>query len=1571
MSEPLVAHDSTIAIGAGGIVPLGAKLPEDQRTSPVTARTYSHPALDGKVVVRLEPDAVAAGTDAEMAAFGFVEPAVTRSLGLVRYRTLGFPAWALIHEPKKAKAALDVTDDFRKAKRLVSAKPGHAKEAFEKIAKQLQRTAPQFLPSFWEEAGRVVADQASSSMAAQCFERARQAERAYKLKTNAEDSDAVFVEFALLGALSAKTLSAYAKELSKSAGGKEAYRRYRAIIVKRALGGMPPYSGMGKDLRALAQAAGANVDAEDDALVAELIEAPGVAKAPSEFWTTYRDVLVRLGKARPEVRARLRAIWPTPRGGTDDSRKAFKSAWIDLLTAVGAFDDLPDEGLGAWMSRLVKFAGAEPRVAEMLSAIAPRLVQLGQPVSVLVSNEWSEDLHLDLAELALTAGITLADPREQDDFSIEWISGDPVRVAAEPRYSKKLVALMARYMGDKEHEHKMAGKQGFVAARRQWIEGRIAELENNPLLACAEALDELEQKTTAETFLPFGDLHARLGGADLALALATQLRGGVIDELGWPEYEAALAQLGGEIRVGGAFPIVTAWNQSKAIALGKDGVIAEHDLVYKPSEHEVTSVQYLDGQFLVVLEPKKGWGDVAYWSAAPKKRFELENRVTGWGGDTANAWTTPSGAVSLGGKAFRAGDSPSGMSPYVASRDAMWQPDGKIFREYDPETGKRGGPGTPPFIGDWAPRAGWSLEAHQCVLVPAPEGVTSSPLGVRDGLMGIRVRSRDQAEDDWSNQAHEVERIDGVKWEGAQVPFALLVLPGDDAPRALTTHGADNKRFPGGSGPATQLWFHGKSLGSANDEVWTARGWGAVHVPPGAFWDYLSVRDVHGSNALRAITIDAARTILEAARVEVAAGGESSSSGNQNSPTERALPLTEAAVRAIRPAFSDEKLIRGIAGVAAYAAELANRLASIVAERSKENADPSGQSLAGDAAQLRKLAAALAAGRATKIPDFDAEVGKWLQHGRALAALSLSPLATEEDRRTARGMVRGLAGTILADDLSKVRVLQIEAPDDYDDPEDWNTLVIRTQESSVFAIHASGDWALELSLDGTFRTPAPWIVKSEVRLAKGIGTLWADRFLDLPDEPVTWDPAIAQKLAERADLSIAEATLLYSGAPERDNYAKDFLGKKRREIVGLKVGDADAARTTFKEIEDDKLYGLIAAAVPEDPQLLAKPLAPGGFVERLADAWKAKFGKRAKVPQELIALAKKELDLDDELGMFLPAFAGDDDAKFLQADVRPYHELGGYGSDYGLTPQTARQVVTFIGWLFLQRPVGCAIRAGIPRVVEKLRAVLDDPRVIWRLDDLYIGDDTAKGKARRQQLVDLVGGSKSFDLKDDPDNPIKISRDDGTCIVVLYEHNATAAFRPSQLGGKHAKKIAQLAQLMQDDDQSWGDPPIADVHIAQLIQSDAFGALAERVAKTDVPEGQYEANPLVSAKKLVAKVAKAHGISEDAAALYLQTLALAEPTQAKITLWNGWKAKQYQAAGAELVKKKLVTEGKRERAGRSIFLKGGYSKGDGKNLPMEEWKQPFYSIVSRHVVTEPAHALFARAYKRVEDGDKP
>ncbi|HEU0034407.1 MAG TPA: hypothetical protein VFQ53_27480 [Kofleriaceae bacterium] len=1554
-TQKLVAHDSIAVIAAGGITALGARTAEDQRTSPVTARAYTHPAMEpGKVVIRLEPEAVAAGVDAEMAAFGFSEPRVGRPIGQVRSRTLGFPGWALVHEPKKAKAALEVTEDMRKAKRLVASKPGHAKDAFEKIAKQLQRSAPQFLPSFWEEVGRVVADQASSSMAAQCFERARQAERAFKLKIDPDDSDAVMVEFALLGALSAKTLSQYAKDLTKSAGGAEAYRRFRAIVVKRALGGMPPYSGMGKDLRALAKAANLDTTTEDKKLLAELIEAPGVGKAPIEFWTTYRESLIELAKQDAVVKQRLRALWPEPRGGTDETREAFTTTWVELLDEIGALDDVPEEGLGAWISRMFKFAGKTERTEAVLRANAERLVQTNQKISVLTKTRWSHDLNLDLAELALELGIGLNDPDDYEDFFAEAMTVDPVRVAEHPIYSKKLVEAVSSMIGNAEHEHRMRGKAGFASARRRWLEEQLEGLQGKSFSSVRESLETLDSKTTAEFFLAFPELHERLAKTDLSATLAAHLRAGIADEFGWPAYEEAAAKLGTPMKLGGAFPVMTAWNTTKALALGPTGVIAEHDFVYKPKEHEVEHVWYLDGQFLVDLDVKGEYETVQYWSSKPKDKFPQKVSYHQWSG-LPNQWQHPDGGVTLGGKLFRAGDTElSEATDFLCDGRQMWVEHNDKYYAFDPVTGKRGEPSEPAFVSEFR-REGWNVSA---ILLPAPVGLAGSPLGMRDGLLGLRTRSTKDYDDDRPN---ELERIDGVPWKASRRVLGLVSFPGTDKPRPIDSDNVNNPRFLGGDGEGIEVLSDDNDIMfEVNQEDWAARGWGDLLVPPAAFWDYLTPRDPEGSAALRGISDDAAREILEAAKRDVASGGDKSG---------RPMPQAEAAIRRLL-AIGNDRIVRGVAGFAEHAAELARQVDELAASRSKENADPGGTGLLGEAAQLRKLATALAAGRPTKIKDFELDPRQWLRNARARAALSLSPIADADDRRKARDLVQALSGTIFADDMSRMRVFDIEEPDDYDDPNEWDTLVIERIENSVFAIHASSNWAIEVSSDGVWRTPAPWkIGDDEVKLGKGIGTAWADRFLELPDAPIAWDPEIAVKLAARAELSVQEATLLWINSAGMSTWNRDWLGKKNRELLGLKLGEADAAQTTFKELDGDKILELFENAMPDDPLLLATPLAPGGLVERLGDAWKAKFGKRAKIPQDLIAAAKKDLDLSDELGWLLPAFAGGlDDATWLRPDLRPLHQLGGWSKEKKLDNEVLIQAATMIAWLFVARPVGCPIRAGIPGVVEKLREALGHPDLVWPLEDMWVDDDDKKEVARQQGIVLAVGG-KPVEMPKDGDEECIAARDDGTCVVAAYKSQTYVGFRPAKLDAKSRKRVEQLAKLVFDEDI--GGDPLAKLKGLELVRSDAFGAFADRVRETPVMDGSYEANPLVSAPKLVAKVAKNHGLSDDAAALYLQTLALAEPTQARVQLWNGWKPKQYAVAAAELAKKKLVVEGKRERAGRSIFVKGGYSKGEGKNLPMEEWKQPFYDVLPRHLPAEPCHLLFARAYKRVEDGDKP
>ncbi len=125
--------------------------------------------------------------------------------------------------------------------------------------------------------------------------------------------------------------------------------------------------------------------------------------------------------------------------------------------------------------------------------------------------------------------------------------------------------------------------------------------------------------------------------------------------------------------------------------------------------------------------------------------------------------------------------------------------------------------------------------------------------------------------------------------------------------------------------------------------------------------------------------------------------------------------------------------------------------------------------------------------------------------------------------------------------------------------------------------------------------------------------------------------------------------------------------------------------------------------------------------------------------------------------------------------------------------------------------------------------------------------------------------------------------------------------------------------------------------------------------------------------ELVTEVAKAHELGEDAAVLYLQLLALPDPTDRNVARWTGWKPARLKKARAELLASGLVMEAKRARAGRTLFLPGGWQEAKAPGLPVETWKAAFYDLPTHHDVL-PRFAvpeLFARAWQRVTDGDAP
>lgn len=1543
MSE-ITPHDGRVTLRAGGIAPLGTKLPEDERASPVGAYAFTHPALAGRTVVRLSPEAVAAGTDAEMTALGFAKKSEGTDLGLVRYRTLGFPAWPLVHDPKKARFALEVTQDFRKAKKRAASKPGHAREAFEEIAKRLQRTVPHFLPSFWEEAGRVLADEGSASMGAQCFEKARDAERAHKLTIDADARDAVFLEFALLGALSAKTLSAYAKELERSKGAADAYRRFRSLAVKRALGGLPPWSGMGKDLRSLAKSAKLDADRQDDEVLRELLDTPAIARAPREFWMTFRAALVRVGKADGAARAQLSSLFPTPKNESADTRKKLVEDWMGLLDEIGALSDLPNEGLSEWLSKLIRWAGSAERVQSLLRELAPRITA---PVSIIVKQRWWPHLDLDLAELCLSLGIPLVDPGDED-FEHKSISDlcDPVHVAADPRFAKKLVDVVENMMGDADAERKMAGKAGFTAARRAWLVGQIEELEGRGLFRAKIALTQLENMTSASTFAAFPDLNERLGRVSLESALGRVLRAGIFDELGWPAFEeAADAFDAKKFEREGAFPWLVLRDDRRAVVLGPNGIVLKHDFVSNAKSEEIEGAIFVDQQLFVRVRDKKEYETTAYWSGAPKVRFEPKGVGYGsFGFETK----LPDGSVTLGHRSFRAGDTTlAWFGNYAFDGTTMfthsYQGSDGVWREYDPIKGKAGRASRPTFFEEFV-ADGKKVETHRLSLHSVP--MSTSPLGVKDGLTGLRIRHLEGPK-----RLVEAERIDGVKFAGDNVVVdGLLSVPSRAVPLLL-----EEENYGTFDHTASLRAPDGEVLADLSQDAWAARGYGRK-LPPLLFWHYLTPRDPKGSAALAALGDASVAKLLQAALADL-------SEVDEDQVEDCPLPKTEAVAKSL--GITNERLARGVAGIAAQAASLTNELAELVAKRSKDAAASGGAALGVHGEAIVQLDRALQARKVKVIEDFEVDLPAWLMHGRGKAMRSRAPFA--EDSSEPREILQAIGATSFADDVANVRIIHVRDESDDEDEARWDAISVIISDASSFGIRTTEQWAIERSFDGVFRVPPQHKLMKEERPARAIGRVFVDAYLALGPVVATFEAAEIDVVAARSGLSRAEAGILLLGAPI-DGYSRDYLGKERREALGLKVNEAEAVRGTFKDLEEgvvDRVFDEAAS----DPAALSG----AAWAERLGDAWKKVVGEKVQLPEALVLAAQKDFDARGSITKLLSALAAP--ASSTLFNLGKWTTLGqanGWVSDPGedgFDPELCKNLVHVLAWVVFVTPVGDPIRAGIPAFYERLRGAMSDPSLVWGLGTKYVDK---KHEKKLHALLDLVKGKQVIPPKDsdDDDEAYVDGRDTGVVIVGKGATMLRAAFRPGRVTRWEDPELQGLANGLVDEDED--EDSRSAITIAKLVLSKELEALASRAVDSPLPAGSFEANPLLSAKKTVSAVEKANGISTDAAALYLQLLALAEPTEKAVLRWNDWKPKQYQAAVAELAKKKLVVQGKRERAQREVFLPGGFSKGVGKNLPMEEWKQQFYSsTLSRNLPLEPLHTLFARAWKLVEAGEGP
>jgi hypothetical protein len=1625
---------------AGGLVPLGADPGVDMPLEPVRARRYRHPALADRPVVRLVGETAAPGEDGALGFLGFEPSAATEPLARALRRGLGFPQWVLVNDPGRAADALAVVGEMERIARLARARPGTAKERFQTLVRRLPRA---HLPSFWEQAGRVFLAAGQRRYAAIAFEKARGAERVYDLPVDGAAHREAFLEFAVAGALAVRSVAGYAEELRRRGPAGEALGRFRELALRRAAGGLPPWTDLPAQVGDLAAAAGRDRGAEDQRLLGELLAVPATRLAPAGFWRRSRAALVRMGRTSAAARRMLLDLFPAPAGHGADG---FDGWWLDLLHDAGALDalvlpagEVPAEAASAWdpagwVSRFLQHLGrgwwwdrtCPPQLFRLLDRMAPRLRAEGRPV-VLPTSRWHGAFDPNVADACLEHGIPLADPSPAATIDLEaWLraANDQVRrplahLARDPRFRPLLAAAIPAFC-DRAGllVDALPATAPLEGVLRSWLEEQAAAVGQGGLLQAAGTLGTLARSAGRQTLARFPSAHAALAATDVGAPLARTLRAGLLDELGWRALEEAVAELDPPWW-SASWPVLVVWNGDKAVAVGPSGRVGEHTFRIPTGRDHAPTVLYAGGQFLVC------WSELgkqhAYWSAAPQERSAVRDAAPWWhahGCPCGFAFLLPDGGRLAGRRALYPGD----PVPPRASAHLLW--DGRTFwaaererhrpilRELDPRTGERGRRSLPSVLEDRA-TPGETLHVELCSLAPLPDGLAGTPLGQGGGLVGFRVAARDRD----GRPVLRVHGVDGCGLEApaaASDPVALVALPGAGVPRLLAGEGPLalwDRDLPG---PLARV---GVGHGGAGPRAFAASlpAEGTPFVPPPAFWHCLQPRDDRGSRALRGVDDEVAGELLHAALADL--------KGRVTVPPER-MPQTAAAVARLLPEVSHPRLLHGLLGTVRTAAELQRRVGQLTARpaAAHERTPPSprgGPSLDDEVLvaalagldgggevtyrshQVHQAAATTVAAQLHLVgrffageveadavaPALRAPAFPWpVLLGRigAVAFQAVGPQLRQRERDALLGLLELWADLPFAADPGAFRVGRASG----------KVVTAARGERGAYVVLADGpSWMVAggTHADGTFVErrdderdaavlPAEASITRSRRVEPGWGTpAQLAAFVRLARErgPLPWQPAVPEALAARTGLTRAEATLLWAGLPGLDSWDTDFLGPELRGLLGLKLVEAKVARDALRRVGHERRRRLLHAAMPDDPADLWAPLGggvddPHSPVARLAAAWVSMFGRCVR-PSEDAVVEAEALGLYTPAGELLapllepravPALVRDHDCWIETADYHPA-VASGRGGEAALAGLT-RDLAVAIPWAFASRPVGDPLRARLPELLALIRDRLRHPGLL--MEAANCGVEEPGEVARRLFGPVPYRGRGGAALHGQ-------TADDGLTVAVATRWSLALFFRPAMLGDD-ARSRRLRAQLV----GSWERGAVTAV---DLLRGRGYAAMATRVRDTPVPEGGYEANPALSAPVVVAAAAGALGLDEDAAALYLQLLALPEPTDRNLRGWNAWTPARHRCAAGRLLAAGLVVQARRPRARRRLFLPGEWVEAAAPNLPLEVWKLPLHRIVQdpaggrprgplpRFLPLVPPHELFTTAWDRVRGGDRP
>ncbi|WP_328660363.1 DNA-binding protein [Streptomyces sp. NBC_00334] len=1646
---------------AGAVLPPGTT-GGGERAVPVFTRAFRHPGLDGRIVVRLTPADPTAATPsgAEPAGdtgggfLGLLPAGEPVEVGVGQHRAMGFPEWVLVRHPSDGHLAMSLVDEMNKVARTVRSRAKKARATYESMGERLAGSVPHFLPTFYEEAGRVFLAAGQQAYASQMFVNARKVETAHALPFDEARMDAVFLEFALADAMPTKVLSSYAKGLSSRVPAATAFRHLRGLFVRLAAHGVAPSSPGASDLRRLAKAvAGKHALAEEMAYLRDVLPLPGTLKAPPGWWKAHRAALLELTRREPAVRGTLLGLLPS---GWEQEELG---QWLDLLEKSGATEGLcdaalpaevrPPDGTAGWTRRFLALCrtddwrlappGLYPLLDRMADTLRAELRAEGATLPPPVSD-------VDLLDQLLALRIPVADPAERPWLNLQgWAARDErrdlVALEADPRFRRVFLDGCPTYERegiDRRTVTRLAESPGGRPMLAEWVAREARRYltsglgEYTGFRNVFESLRWLpgEVLATAEH-----EVREALG-TGMAPGLARGLRSGIIDELGWPAWDEAIGSPASSedargTLVGEAWPHLIVFRGGRARVVGPEGTVLDHEMRLPPrSERWGADARFVDGGLLVFWKGHSYQdGSHGYWYDADNgasSPMELDGDVhspyachaDGSGGNNGMPPTSlplPGGGRATGGGVLRRGDTHipyrrpvigDGTSYWVWVRD--WSDEGNsAWFTYDPAGATERERGVPDWFGEGLSAAPEGSTLGTAWLLPVPSAGSGPLCAPVDGVLGWRVITLP----DGTRRGEDLAgRSVVVPYEAIGNPEHALVFPGTDRPVAVLRSSSDI-RLLDAEGALLAEVGRGQTAGAFSA--------GTPLLPPLRYWPLLQPRDLQGSAALREVGDDTAAALLAAAAAEAPGDADDRD------------PVL-ASVRTLLPQVGHEALLKGITGVTRHAAEqqlvldaALARLDSAVQGKAPEEPRPAlGDRLLASALngvglterderayydfqhylfELPRLVARSMKGLAQPAPagivHLSLDKRGPLEYLNALAlpelpavlALRAASQATVEEHRQA---LDAFLDEVDAQGLTELdpghwrRVHLAFDPDTFDGPggtpgygrgtvldldggaflvfpDDWYQFV---REYGHYEIKGRHYGALHYDPSGRFETPAPYTLVSEEPFVpqadptRAPGWVAAFRAELAERGPAPWRPEAAEEFARLTGITPTTARLVLAGLPQIDD-KRVSVPSATLKVVGVKSADARVAKDELRSLDTGALRAVVAALLPAEPSRL---WTHGPDTARAAAVWNERLGRRTPLPEEVLHDAVRTVEAvgwapADALRGFVdlatePRLTEDRTWSFGRYYLETAEKTPGFDGS------VLKGSVALAAWLAHRLPSGDPLRAALPGVLTALRERLAHPGLLLALERRGID-----WEAFRRAAGDPAETGDGYERH-------------GAVVLGAERTDPVPAIRPALLDAAgHAPHLAALFTGERPNAQETALRLVHDRPFAELLADPGNPLAGER----DADGLWWPQDPARSVPDLVGEAAKRYGIGEDAAVLYLMLLAMPDPTDRNTARWTGWGGQRggtarLRAARAELAATDLVVEGSRSKAGRSLFLPGGWTQPPNPHLPLERWKLPMYDLLEGEapvmgviVPTRPVTGLYRAAWQRVQDGDGP